>query len=110
MPTATATQATTTPRKRARRKATTASKTVTKRTTAATPKLNKAVAIPQVSRPQVELISRDQYIQDIKARWSIHQYEINELGKDLKVGYEYLAKQSLQVIDYCKNSYNRAFN
>tara|TARA_Y100001970_G_scaffold162242_1_gene198351 strand:+ start:21304 stop:21630 length:327 start_codon:yes stop_codon:yes gene_type:complete len=108
MPTATATQATTTPRKRARRKATTTSKTVTKK--AATPKLNKVVAIPQVSRPQVELISRDQYIQDIKARWSVHQYEINELGKDLKFGYEYLVKQSVVIIDYCKSSYKRAFN
>tara|TARA_B100001079_G_C16208685_1_gene424761 strand:+ start:97 stop:423 length:327 start_codon:yes stop_codon:yes gene_type:complete len=108
MPTATATQATTTPRKRARRKAATTSKTVTKK--AATPKLNKVVAVPQVSRPQVELISRDQYIQDIKARWSVHQYEINELGKDLKFGYEYLVKQSVVIIDYCKSSYKRAFN
>ena len=36
----------------------------------------------EVSVPQV-LITRDQYFQDIKVRWQIHQYEVNKLREDV---------------------------
>ena len=38
--------------------------------------------VPEVSAPQV-LITRDQYFQDIKVRWQIHQYEVNKLREDV---------------------------
>ena len=37
---------------------------------------------PNVSVPQV-LITRDQYFQDIKIRWQIHQYEVAKLREDV---------------------------
>ncbi len=37
---------------------------------------------PEVSVPKV-LITRDQYFQDIKVRWQIHQYEVNKLREDV---------------------------
>ena len=40
------------------------------------------VNAPEVSVPQV-LITRDQYFQDIKVRWQIHQYEVNKLREDV---------------------------
>ena len=33
-------------------------------------------------RPEV-LLSRADYIEDIKIRWEIHQYEVNKLAEDI---------------------------
>jgi hypothetical protein len=41
-----------------------------------------AVVAPVVKVPEV-LITRDQYIADIKVRWQIHQYEVNKLREDV---------------------------
>ncbi len=38
--------------------------------------------VAEVSVPKV-LITRDQYFQDIKVRWQIHQYEVNKLREDV---------------------------
>lgn len=35
-----------------------------------------------MNRPQVLLTAAD-YLEDIKARWEIHQYEVEELRKDV---------------------------
>ena len=40
------------------------------------------VVTPEVKVQQV-LITREQYIQDIKARWAIHTYEVNKLVEDI---------------------------
>jgi len=40
------------------------------------------VITPEVKVPQV-LITREQYIQDIKVRWQIHTYEVNKLVEDV---------------------------
>lgn len=37
----------------------------------------------EVKVPAV-LITRQQYIEDIKVRWQIHQYEVNKLVEDVK--------------------------
>jgi len=47
------------------------------------------VAVSEVKVTQV-LITRQQYIEDIKVRWQIHTYEVNRLAEDLKKGFEYL--------------------
>lgn len=47
------------------------------------------VVAPEVKVSQV-LITRQQYIEDIKVRWEIHTYEVNQLVKDLKKGFEFL--------------------
>jgi len=37
------------------------------------------------------LITKEQYIEDIKRRWNIHTYEVNQLTKDIQKGYEFLS-------------------
>ena len=77
MTVATATKPTTASRKRRTRKVTV--KPVAKKT--ATPKAVKATTPRRPSA--AKLISPNRYWSDIKARWSIHSYEITMLTSDL---------------------------
>ena len=57
--------------------------------------------VPEVSVPQV-LITREQYFQDIKIRWQIHQYEVNKLREDVVKFTQTVSpyvKQALNFID-----------
>ena len=96
MPTATPrkTASTTTTRKRRSRKATApkAVKTVIKEVT---------VTVKTPVRPTTLLKSSD-YINDIKIRFDIHNYEVNALINDIKWSYN-------QVRDYVVTVYNREF-
>lgn len=88
MPTATARKSTsTTPRKRRTRKA------PVKQTPVAT--------VKTPVRPSTLLKSSD-YINDIKIRFDIHNYEVNALINDIKWSYN-------QVRDYVVTVYNREF-
>lgn len=55
----------------------------------------------EVKVPEV-LITRQQYIEDIKVRWQIHQYEVNKLVEDVenlvKVVNPYV-KKAVQYVD-----------
>jgi hypothetical protein len=53
----------------------------------------------EVSTPKV-LITRDQYLQDIKIRWQIHQYEINKLSEDLNKVAQTVAPYVQKIMDY----------
>jgi translation initiation factor IF-3 len=53
----------------------------------------------EVSMPKV-LITRDQYLQDIKIRWQIHQYEINKLAEDLNKVAQTVAPYVQKIMDY----------
>ena len=102
MPTATPRKTTsTTPRKRRSRKAT-APKTAVK-TVKQTPikKEVKTVTVKTPVRPTTLLKSSD-YINDIKIRFDIHNYEVNALINDIKWSYN-------QVRDYVVSVYNREF-
>ena len=91
MPTATPRKTTsTTTRKRRSRKAT-APKAVTVKT----------VTVKTPVRPSTLLKSSD-YINDIKIRFDIHNYEVNALINDIKWSYN-------QVRDYVVSVYNREF-
>tara|TARA_B100000700_G_scaffold77533_1_gene86977 strand:+ start:547 stop:861 length:315 start_codon:yes stop_codon:yes gene_type:complete len=101
MPTATPRKTTsTTPRKRRSRKAT-APKAV--KTVKSTPIIKevKTVTVKTPVRPTTLLKSVD-YINDIKIRFEIHNYEVNALINDIKWGYK-------QVSDYVVTIYNREF-
>jgi hypothetical protein len=50
----------------------------------------------EVSVPEV-LITRDQYIKDIKIRWQIHQYEITKLMEDLNKVVQTVAPYVQQI-------------
>jgi len=92
MPTATARKSTsTTPRKRRTRKA----------PVKQTPIKEVTVTVKTPVRPSTLLKSSD-YINDIKIRFDIHNYEVNALISDIKWSYN-------QVRDYVVTVYNREF-
>ena len=95
------------PRKRRARK------TTTKVTTA---KFSQPIAVNQVTeevqaktRPESTHLTLKDYREDAKIRWQIHEYEKQDLGKHLKVAYQFLVKHSKVAYEYVKESYNRAF-
>ena len=132
MPTASTAKKVTTPRKRRTRKASTPKTTakVIKEIQAVldapTPKsldkvlppLNTPVVKKTVTkeepvksnRPAQPNLSWQDYRADAIVRWNIHSYEVNELGKDFGKGYELVKQHAVQVVNYTKESYNRAFN
>jgi hypothetical protein len=57
---------------------------------------NVEVVANEVKVPEV-LITRQQYLQDIKVRWQIHQYEVNKLREDV-------SKVTQTVFPYVKNA------
>ena len=57
------------------------------------------VVAPEVSVPQV-LITQDQYIQDIKVRWQIHQYEVNKLREDVVKFTQTVSPYVKQVLNF----------
>lgn len=55
----------------------------------------------EVKVPEV-LITRQQYIEDIKVRWQIHQYEVNKLVEDVKNLVKVVnphVKKAVQLVD-----------
>ena len=60
----------------------------------------------EVKAPQV-LITRQQYIQDIKVRWEIHQYEVNKLREDVTKFTTMIAPYVKQTIDYVTEKYQQ---
>jgi hypothetical protein len=94
MPVKAATKSTAAPRKRRTRKTT--AKTVTP-----IKKEVKVVTVKTPVRPTTLLKSSD-YINDIKIRFDIHNYEVNALINDIKWSYN-------QVRDYVVSVYNREF-
>ena len=100
MPVKAATKSTAAPRKRRTRKTT--AKTVTPVTKQTTIKKEvKTVTVKTPVRPSTLLKSSD-YINDIKIRFDIHNYEVNALINDIKWSYN-------QVRDYVVSVYNREF-
>jgi hypothetical protein len=65
-----------------------------------------ANVIAEVKAPQV-LITRQQYIQDIKVRWEIHQYEVNKLREDVSKFTAMIAPYVKQTIDYLTEKYQQ---
>ena len=74
------------------------------------PVVNKVTETPVKSRPQKPNISWDDYVADAKVRWEIHQWETKELWNDCKWVYNNTKPIVTKVVNYCKDSYERAFN
>jgi hypothetical protein len=64
------------------------------------------VVAPEVKVPEV-LITRQQYIEDIKVRWQIHQYEVNKLRDDLSKVTQTVAPYVKNVLDYLDTQYQQ---
>jgi len=67
---------------------------------------NVVAVAPEVKVPEV-LITRDQYIQDIKVRWQIHQYEVNKLREDVVKFTETVFPYVKQAVDYVTEKYQQ---
>ena len=105
----TSTPKTTRRRRSAKAKVTTTPKTVVAKVTqTVTPKVTTTKTM--IEKPNVELISLKQYREDVNKRWQIHLYEIQELNKDLKKGYDLVVKHGTQFVNYAKESYKKQFN
>ncbi len=102
-------------------KSTTAKKSprtvVTKKTTVTPKSVNKVTLIEEVKvvetpvkvKPEVSLISRDQYLQDVKNRWQIHQFETQQLWEDLVKVYNYASPYVTKSIEYVTSAFNKQF-
>ena len=90
---------------------------VTKKTTVTPKSVNKVTLIEEVKvvetpvkvKPEVNLISRDLYLQDVKNRWQIHQFETQQLWQDLVKGYNYVFPYVTKSIEYVTSAYNKEF-
>ena len=89
------------PRKTRARKA---KATPVAKVTVTTFKGGKPVAkVTTLKRPSTRnLISVDRYVKDIQTRWQIHQFEIQELGKDLRKGFEFVKPYHAQLVNLVK--------
>jgi hypothetical protein len=67
---------------------------------------NVAAVAPEVKVPEV-LITRDQYIADIKVRWQIHQYEVNKLREDVVKFTQTVSPYLKQTVDYVTEKYQQ---
>ena len=105
--TATASKSTATapkaPRKTRTRKATPKKPQVSK-VTVTTYKGGKAVQKKsEFTRPSTaRLITWERYQKDILTRWQIHQYEIQELVKDVKKGFDLVTPYHAQLVKQVK--------
>ena len=61
-------------------------------------------------RPAQPNLKWEDYRDDVKVRWQIHQYETKELWNDLIKGYEFTKPFVGKSVTYVKDSYNKAFN
>ena len=86
-------------RKPRARKAAAKKPTVSK-VTVTTFKSGKRVAkVTTLKRPSTRnLISVDRYVKDVQTRWAIHQFEIQELGKDLRKGFNFVQPYHAQLV------------
>ena len=64
------------------------------------------VVADDVKVPQV-LITRQQYIQDIKVRWEIHQYEVNKLVEDVRNLTQTVAPYVKNALDFLTEKYQQ---
>ena len=71
--------------------------------------MNSATASKDKVKPEVNLISRDLYLQDVKNRWQIHQFETQQLWEDLVKGYNYVSPYVTKSIDYVTSAFNKQF-
>tara|TARA_R100001163_G_scaffold74_1_gene180 strand:+ start:350 stop:598 length:249 start_codon:yes stop_codon:yes gene_type:complete len=70
----------------------------------------KSVKKSALVRPVKTNLTRADYLADFKVRWEIHQFETQELGRDLAKLYQAAMKITLDSVNYVKESYNSAFN
>ena len=57
----------------------------------------------EFTRPSTaRLITWERYQKDFQTRWQIHQYEIQELGKDIRKGLDFVSPYHAQLVKQVK--------
>ena len=101
--TATASKSTTAPRKTRTRKAAPKKPQVSKVTVTTYRGGKVTQKTSEFTRPSTaRLISPERYLKDIATRWQIHQYEMQELGKDIRKGFEFVAPYHARLVNLVK--------
>ena len=59
------------------------------------------------TRPEKPNLTWEDYSGDFKVRWAIHQFETQELWKDLVKVYQFSAPYVVKAVDYSVESYNK---
>jgi len=65
---------------------------------------------PAKVRPSKPNLTYVDYVEDFKVRMQIHNFEVDELVKDLKSGYQFAKPIFIKTVDYLKASYEKAFS
>jgi len=104
MPTATASTAKKVSTRKPRARKAAAKKPQVSKVTVTSYKGGKVVAkVTTLKRPSTaRLISSDRYLKDIQTRWQIHQFEIQELVRDFKKGFEFVKPYHAQAVKTVK--------
>jgi len=102
--TATAPTARKTASRKPRARKAAAKKPQVSKVTVTTFKGGKAVSkVTTLKRPSTaRLISSDRYLKDIQTRWDIHQFEIQELVKDFRKGFDLVTPYHAQLVKQVK--------
>ncbi len=92
------------PARKTRTRRATPKKPQVSKVTVTTFKGGKPVAkVTTLKRPSTaKLISADRYLKDIQTRWAIHQYEIQELVKDVRKGFDLVTPYHAQLVKQVK--------
>ena len=105
MPTATVSKSTVAkPARKTRTRKAPAKKAVVSKVTVTTFKGGKAVAkVTTLKRPSTRnLISGDRYLKDFQTRWAIHSFEIQELVKDFRKGFNFVTPYHAEAVKAVK--------
>ncbi len=92
------------PARKTRTRRATPKKPQVSKVTVTTFKGGKPVAkVTTLKRPSTaKLISADRYLKDIQTRWQIHQFEIQELVKDVRKGFDLVTPYHAQLVKQVK--------
>ena len=104
MPTATAPTAKKVSTRKPRARKAAAKKPQVSKVTVTSYKGGKVVAkVTTLKRPSsARLISGDRYLKDFQTRWAIHNYEIQELVRDFKKGFEFVKPYHAKLVEFVK--------
>ena len=67
-------------------------------------------AVPTKVRPAKPNLNWEDYRDDVKGRWEIHQFETQELWNDLVKGYNLAKPFAIKAYDFSKERYNKFAN
>ena len=62
---------------------------------------------PEVKEETPELISREEYIEDIKTRWKLFVKEINAFTEDVKKLIDFIKPYIVKAVDKVKEIYGQ---